>query len=162
MNTRSILSTLTVIVISSSISALAMAKDGGKRGERVIDRLDADGDGQVSLEEFQPGRRSPFGEADANDDGVITLEEIEERMMARHERRESAKEDKMAMRKAKFTAHFNAMDTNGDGGLSKEEIKQGIFNRMDENQDGYISADEVKRPRGMGKRGGRGQHRGFE
>jgi hypothetical protein len=64
------------------------------------------------------------------------------------------------------------MDANGDGGLSREEIKLGAFNRMDDNQDGYISADEVNPPRGMGKRdmgkrgmgkrGDRGFHRNFE
>jgi Ca2+-binding EF-hand superfamily protein len=52
------------------------------------------------------------------------------------------------------------MDTDGDGGLSQDEIKQGMFSRMDVNQDGYITADEMKRPKGMDRGMGRGMGHG--
>lgn len=172
MQNRTLLKTFSLLLVSLSLSTLAMAKDDGTRAERFIQHLDADGDGQVSVDEFQPRRRSPFREADANNNGVVTLAEIEEQIKSRHEQREAEKANKMAKRQAKLTEHFNAMDANGDGGLSREEIKLGAFNRMDDNQDGYISADEVNPPRGMGKRGmgkrgmgkrgDRGFHRNFE
>ena len=158
MNTKSILNTLTIVVISSSLSAFAMAREGGSRGEKIIDHLDLDGDGQISFDEFQPPRRMRFGKADANEDGIVTLEEIAEKRAARNEERESEKADRRAERHSKFTERFTAMDINGDGGLSQDEIKQGIFEKMDENQDGYITADEIKRPRGKGMRGKRGRH----
>lgn len=160
MNTKLIFSTLTVIILSSSISAFALAKEGGHGGKKMMKHLDTDGDGQVSIEEFESPRRSPFGRADSNDDGIVTLEEIEERMQSRHQARELEQEERIAERRAKFTERFSTMDTDGDGGLSQDEIKQGIFSRMDENGDGYITADEVRRPKGMGR--GRGHGRGHE
>jgi len=162
MQNRTLLKTFALLLVSLSLSTLAMAKDDGTRAERFIQHLDADGDGQVSVDEFQPRRRSPFREADANNDGVVTLAEIEEQIKSRHEQREAAIENKMANRIAKLTEHFNVMDTNGDGGLSQEEMRLGAFNRMDENLDGYINANEVRPPRGIGKRGGRGIHRNFD
>ena len=162
MQTRILLKTFTLLLVSSSLSTLAMAKDDGSRGERFIDHLDVDGDGQVSVDEFQPRRRSPFRDTDANNDGIVTLAEIEEHMSSRQAQREAEIENRMTKHKARLSEHFNAMDTNGDGGLSQDEMRLGAFNRMDENQDGYISANEVRPRRGMGKRGGRGIHRNFE
>jgi EF hand len=39
--------------------------------------MDADGDGTVSLQEFQTGHERIFKAIDANKDGVLTLEEIQ-------------------------------------------------------------------------------------
>ncbi|MFT6437413.1 MAG: Ca2+-binding EF-hand superfamily protein [Candidatus Azotimanducaceae bacterium] len=160
MNTKSILSTLTVIILSSSISAFALAKEGGHRGKKIMKHLDTDGDGQISLAEFEPPRRSPFGRADSNDDGIVTLDEIEDRMESRHQERELAEAERIAKRQARLAEHFSTMDTDGDGGLSQDEIKQGMFSRMDVNEDGYITADEMKRPKGMDRRMGRGMGHG--
>jgi len=160
MNTKSILNTLTIVLVTSSISAFAIAKDKGPGAKKMLKHLDTDGDGQISMEEFKPPKRTPFGKADVNDDGIVTMEEIEEQMAARHQERESANEDRRAAAKAMLAAHFAEMDTNGDGGLTTDEIKQGIFSRMDENQDGYITKDEMKRPERMGQGKGKRYSRG--
>jgi Ca2+-binding EF-hand superfamily protein len=40
--------------------------------------MDADGDGTVSLQEFQTAHERLFKAMDANKDGVLTLEEIQD------------------------------------------------------------------------------------
>ena len=162
MNAKIIFRTLTVIIFSSSISVFALAQEGGHSEKKMLKHLDTDGDGQVSLKEFESPRRSPFGRADSNNDGIVTLEEIEERMQSRHQERALEAAERIAERRARFTHRFSTMDTDGDGGLSQDEIKQSIFSRMDKNGDGYITADEMKRPKGMGRGRGRGHGRGHE
>ena len=45
--------------------------------DRVINRLDANKDGQVSQEEFNMVDRKMILGLDANEDGVVTIEEVE-------------------------------------------------------------------------------------
>ena len=61
----------------------AMAFASGRLGDRVdrrMQRLDADGSGTVSAEEYELGRTGVlFERLDANGDGVITRDEIPDR-----------------------------------------------------------------------------------
>jgi Ca2+-binding EF-hand superfamily protein len=55
-------------------------KNSERRAERMIERLDSDGDGALSQAELQ-SRRDParmFARIDANSDGVITEDEFED------------------------------------------------------------------------------------
>ena len=45
--------------------------------QRMFDRQDEDGDGTISLDEFDQGSGKIFERVDADDDGVITEDEIE-------------------------------------------------------------------------------------
>ena len=73
MNAKLIFRTLTVIIFSSSISVFALAQEGSHGEKNMLKHLDTDGDGQVSLEEFESPRRCPFGRADSDDDDIVTL-----------------------------------------------------------------------------------------
>jgi Ca2+-binding EF-hand superfamily protein len=127
---------LGLALISLTLPALA---EGGKHHKRMFERLDANKDGMISLEEFQPPgkHQGPMEKADSNNDGAVTLEEMQAMRAA-----------KMAEHDARMTERFTMMDTNGDGAVTQEEARQTMFNHMDANQDGQLSADELRRPKG--------------
>lgn len=118
----------------ASISTYTLAND---RGDRIIDRLDTDGDNLISLEEFRfPSGRGNMllNKADLNDDGEITLDEALE-----------ASSQRMAERQKKMQTKLTAMDTNADGVITAEEIRAHAFNRIDQDNDGFLSAEEFRR-----------------
>lgn len=87
-------------------AGLAMAQSGtpatpaaGKSPGHM--KLDKDGDGAMSREEFLAGSADHFRQMDANGDGRLTLEEFQKRPMEM----------------------FTAMDTNRDGKVTREERK---------------------------------------
>lgn len=127
---------LGLTLISLTLPALA---EGGKRQQRLLERLDANKDGTISLEEFQPPgkHRGPMEKADSNNDGAVTLEEMQAMRAA-----------KMAEHDARMTERFTMMDSNDDGAVTQEEARQAMFNHMDVNQDGQLSAAELRRPKG--------------
>lgn len=142
----------------------AAAADHPMRGDRVIERLDQNGDGLVSLEEFQPPgeRRSRMMiMADTNQDGIVTMDEI----MARHAERMAEAEARRQKRQARFAAFIKDLDSDNNGIVTEAEARVATFNRMDEDEDGFISADEFRpdmngprRPRD-GQRGQKGERR---
>ncbi len=80
-------------------STTAAAPPTGKEPASLRERMDADGDGQVDIDEAAAHRRSHFQESDADADGKLN--------------------------KAEFAAFrekaFRQMDTGGDGVVTKEE-----------------------------------------
>lgn len=139
---------LVVVLLITSASTSAFAS---RDGSSSIDRLDVDGDGLVSLDEFHtPDGRSGgrmLERADLNGDGAVTLEEAtqaRDERMAKHMEKMAERQAKMANR---METLFAKMDADGDGAVTQEEMRLYAFNRMDENQDGYLSADEFKHAR---------------
>lgn len=65
---------LCLLVLVSTTGLAAAQNQGGP--EQFMRRLDSDGDGRVTREEFR-GPPKRFGQIDANKDGVISREEIE-------------------------------------------------------------------------------------
>lgn len=127
---------LGLTLISLTLPALA---EGGKRQQRLLERLDANKDGMISLEEFQPPgkHQGPMEKADSNNDGAVTLEEMQAMRAA-----------KMAEHDARMTERFTMMDSNDDGAVTQEEARQAMFNHMDANQDGQLTTDELRPPKG--------------
>lgn len=78
-----------------------MMNDGKRGGMMGPARFDANGDGEVTLEEFNAGHANMFEKMDTNGDGMISLDEF------------NAAHEKM----------FEMMDTNGDGVLSGDELR---------------------------------------
>lgn len=135
------------LLISSASSTALASRDGG----RAITRLDTDGDGLVSLDEFHvPEGRQGGGmleRADLDGDGAVTLEEANQARNERMAERQGEMAERMAKMATRMQELFAKMDANGDGAVTREEMRLFAFSRIDENQDGYLSADEFKAAR---------------
>ncbi|MEM1264221.1 MAG: EF-hand domain-containing protein [Pseudomonadota bacterium] len=97
-------------------------------------RADTDGDGRLSLAEFEAvsDGRVPFEDVDTNGDGFVDADEGKAFRRAARERRRD---------------RLKAADTNGDGLLSRDEFDAVAggrfeFDDLDSNADGVIDADE--------------------
>ncbi len=119
----------------------------GHRRDNPMGRLDVDGDGQISQAEFDTPEANRFLDADANGDGAVTLDEMrahravmQAEMMAKHAERQQKME-------ARMDEMFVTMDTNGDGAVTMDEAHQAAFARMDQDGDGYLSKREMKQAR---------------
>ena len=68
------------LVAALGVSGVAMAqgfhKGHGKGPGHRFERLDADQNGQITLEEMQTAKLERWLKADANNDGVVTQDEI--------------------------------------------------------------------------------------
>jgi len=126
------------------------------RADRVLNRLDANGDGLVSIDEFQPPRGgSPLlDRGDTDGDGVVTVDELH----ARHAERISAMREGFKARSEKIAAMIDGLDSDGDGVVTQDEARAAAFARFDDDGDGYLSADELRGPRNHHNRRGK-RHR---
>jgi hypothetical protein len=121
----------------------AAAERGGMRARmsaRTMERLDTDGSGDISAEEFAARGIGRIVEADADGDGILTIEEIVDYMEQRRAER----------REARLLRRF---DIDGDGTITVEELER--------HQEKRFAADEMPRRQGMRGHGGpRGQRGG--
>ena len=123
-----------------------------QRMARMMERLDTDGSGDISTDEFGSRRLERLREADADGDGTLTVEEITAMMEQRRAER----------REARILRRF---DIDGDGTITLEEQElqqEKRFALLDRDNDGVLQADEMPRRgmRGQGPRGRMGPHGG--
>jgi Ca2+-binding EF-hand superfamily protein len=137
------LSLLGLTLIGLSFSSFA-ADD--RFQQRMLERMDTNNDGVVSIEEFQPPMEGRLSRADADDDGAVTLDELNQHSAERMAERETQRAERQADHTGKMTARFLTMDTDGSGGVTPDEARLAAFNHMDSNQDGSLSVDELRRP----------------
>lgn len=135
---------LSSVAITSAVYA---HKGKGPRAEMMFERMDANGDQAVTMDEAQAYATARFTSMDSNGDGVV---DRAERQQARQGRR---------------AERFARLDTNGDGMVSKAEMTaqrgqraERRFTKMDQNADGLISPEEAAQAKGHrrgGKKGGK-------
>ncbi len=151
------------VAIATSLLLLgtqAMAQGMGGGGQNQgplgsLTRADTDGDGKISLAEFEASRSTLFTAIDTNGDKSISADELaayatkaEADAVARMGDADRAKA--MVSRRVDM---FKAEDANGDGAITFDENKAAVdaqFEKLDTNKDGFISADEAQammRPR---------------
>ncbi len=140
--------TLTTTCAALAVATLAIvgAADahprGGDRGAHHgagFARLDADGDGAVSAEEFTDPAGARFAALDANGDGQVSPAEIAAHAETHRDRRREARAERLVER----------LDTDGNGSLSLEEMRRArdrraIFERLDTDGDGSLTRDELE------------------
>lgn len=95
----------------------------------VFNRWDADGDGQLSEDEYASGNSawsSSYGENfigwDANQDSMLDEDEY--------------------MQGMNEAGVYNDWDADGDGTVNEDEFNEGVYNTWDSNRDGMLSRDE--------------------
>ncbi|MEM9578289.1 MAG: calcium-binding protein [Pseudomonadota bacterium] len=126
------------ICTATLVAGAVFAKPGGLRSDISFEKLDADGNGQITRTELEGLRARTMASADTNRDGGISLEELEVW---------GATRAKTHARKM-----MDRLDANADGVLQPEELKSGkratrMFDRMDANSDGTISEAEFEAAR---------------
>jgi len=160
MTRRTLIAATAGLTLLGALPIIATAQDGPDRpapGERIMEELDTNGDGQIAKSEIEAKRASAFAEADANGDGALSQAEFT-----------AFTEAKRAERRAKREAEmFARLDTDGDGMVTAAEFntrEMKMFDRVDANGDGVVTQDEMEAMRGQGRRCmGRGfQRRGGE
>ena len=139
-----------VLLAMSSGSAMAQGAPGAK--------MDANGDGAVSLAEFKAARVKMMMRADTNRDGKLSKTELEAGMAAMRQGGGGGGGQGGGQGGGMM---FAMMDANKDGFLTRPEIEKMVerrFGRFDVNGDGSLSASETAAMRsgGMGGRGGGG------
>src|SRR5262245_35038940 len=142
----SLSTTALILAMSASLLAQTPQNPGQNRrrapGRSNFARMDTNNDGKISSSEWK-GSADMFARLDSNHDGYITREEMKQNR------------PKNGNVEGRGSRNLRAMDTNGDGRISRDEWKgrSEVFDRLDANHDGFITSDE--RP----KAGRRGQDR---
>ena len=151
-----------LIFSGAAVPAFA-AKGEGKHHHRhgaMIERLDADKNGKVSLDEVKADASAAFKAFDADGNGAVSREEIKARHAAFKEARkavrDAAEADKDKAREALRAGGpywlpgagkmFDRTDTDKSGTLSQAEVltsAEKMFERRDSNKDGAIDAADA-------------------
>lgn len=106
--------------------------------------MDADGDGRISAQEAAEWRETVFVTMDANEDGQLTLEEYMSIQLGRGADPDQ-RGPRYVERQAEKKAAFVAMDTEGNGVVTREQFLQfgaDEFTAADANGDGYVTLPE--------------------
>jgi Ca2+-binding EF-hand superfamily protein len=158
---KTVIALITAITMCVSGAALAgneAGKQGNKnhaaRAEKRFQNLDKNNDGKISAAELNQSLAARFVKMDTNKDGFLSKED----------RKQIGKKGKKAGKKAgkrgaKMAKRMNRLDTNKDGKISAVEFQAvgpAMFKKLDKNGDGVITKDEMKQARkGHGKRPGK-------
>ena len=144
------------------VAGTALAADDKGPRSTLLETLDVNGDGLVSLIEFQDRENNILAQLDTDANGVLTLDEfINARPdMGRRgnrpgdgQRQPDAEQvaRMQEMRTERATERFQQMDTDGDEIVTLEEFQAGNFAELDRNDDGVLDAEEMRPPRMRGQ-----------
>ncbi|KQU98680.1 signal transduction protein [Mesorhizobium sp. Root695] len=119
------------------LAPLCAAQAQDMPGQRILQRIDTNGDGAISKDEMTAARERLFRKLDRNGDGVVDKREIESARQAIKDRAEVAQ--------ARVGNRWRRLDKNGDGKVSEQEFagSMPLFELADRNGDGKLSADEI-------------------
>ena len=129
------LATATLAAALVSMPVLVFADSNGRdRGAKRLAKIDLDGNGSISQEEFLGMTKDRFNKIDADKNGEISVDEMMERMQRQ-------RLEKRAKRR------LERMDINGDGKVTLDELENRAkkrFAMMDRNDDGAIEKSELR------------------
>jgi len=108
----SFMAALVLLIVLSGATAMASAQGVDTTGG-YLQRMDRDGDGRVSLDEYLAWMSYAFDARDLDHDGVLSPAELPGGR---------GKPVTRAQHQATLTARFRKQDSNGDGYLSAREL----------------------------------------
>lgn len=137
VNNRATRLTIAIALAGSLFAGGALAQSSGAADAaptlpRILNILDTNGDGKVTLDEIEAEQKRLIGAADLNGDGKLSVDEFRRRGRW--------------FQRLHTTTLFDLMDADGDQVLSAEEIAAPSarwFKRYDKNADGGLVTDEV-------------------
>lgn len=154
---------LSLLVGSAGAGEQAKRHRGGHHGhfgggERMFEKLDADGSGEVTSAEAQTAALNRFKKMDANGDGVVEQNEAQAHHQKRRKERSKARAERQGARgqsdhagrrrHGKFAKRlFKKMDGDKDGKVTLNEAKAASerhFQRLDANSDGTVTREEMR------------------
>ncbi len=138
-----------MVLWTGLLSAQTRQKGAGGFGQR----MDANGDGKISLEEF-PGPKNFFDQFDADKNGFLSAAERE--AMRRARMQQGGRRPGQGGGGAVQQELFRALDLNTDQKLSAKEwtvlLQAADFKKADTQVDGHVTPEEWMRYFGQGQR----------
>jgi Ca2+-binding EF-hand superfamily protein len=141
---------LIVVLVGLAAMAAAAARaaeaGSGRLMERLLQKMDSDGDGTLSAAEGEAAAEKMFDRRDSNGDGVLTEAEFTADKGSRPLSAE--RQQKLDAYRAK---RFAAMDKDGNGQVSAAEYfaaAQRRFAAADANGEGLVTKHELRSLRG--------------
>jgi hypothetical protein len=100
----------------------AVADKPGDTRSRLLQRMDRNGDGKISFEEYRNAMQRRFAARDKNNDGVLDAKEFPKEWLAGAS--EQASDHKITLEDfgGELEATFKRFDTNDDGQLEAGEL----------------------------------------
>ena len=146
--------TIFMVLWTGLLSAQTRQKGAGGFGQR----MDANGDGKISPEEF-PGPKNFFDQFDADKNGFLSAAEREAMRSARIQ--QGGRRPGQGGGGAGQQELFRALDLNTDQKLSAKEwtvlLQAADFKKADSQADGHVTPEEWVRFFGQGQRPARGE-----
>ena len=162
-------------VTRAEISAFG-AMRAERMAERLLERFDADGSGMIEEGEFEAATAERFSRMDKDGNGELSADEFadgrvrgpghrrlgeQDTRMRHHERQGQMGAREHASGDEKGPFGFSRLDRDGNGELTSAEFTSAAearFARLDENGDGIVTPDEMRNARRADWRMGHGRN----
>lgn len=135
---------MTAVCLPAMFMVIAGSAEAGSGElmERILAKMDSDGDGALSAAEGEAAAEAIFERRAANGDGILTREEF--MAPAGSYRLSADQQEKLDSFRA---GRFTVIDANGDGQVKAEEYftaAQHRFEAADGNGDGRVTKEELR------------------